>query len=56
MPRKSAQPATRDPEDAAARRRNNEDWDERLRRVGDARFIEVAWSGRDAPYWPLPKE
>jgi hypothetical protein len=30
-------------------------WDNRLRTVGDARFTEVQWSGRDAPSWPLPK-
>ncbi len=29
-------------------------WDERLRLVGDARFVEVRWSGRDEPSWPLP--
>lgn len=35
--------------------RRDEDWDERLRLTGDARFVEVQWSGRDDPYWPLPK-
>jgi hypothetical protein len=35
--------------------RRDEDWDERLRLVGDARFVDVEWSGRDDPYWPLPK-
>lgn len=30
------------------------DWDERLRLVGDARFVEVEWSTRDRPSWPLP--
>lgn len=30
------------------------DWDERLRLVGDARFVEVEWSTRDQPSWPLP--
>lgn len=30
-------------------------WDERLRLVGDARFVEIAWSGRDNPSWPLPR-
>ena len=39
-----------------ARNRRDEAWDERLRLVGDARFTEVAWSGRDHPYWPLPQE
>lgn len=38
------------------RNRRDEAWDERLRLVGDARFVEVEWSGRDHPYWPLPKE
>lgn len=36
--------------------RKDEDWDERLRLVGDARFVEVEWSGRDHPSWPLPKQ
>jgi hypothetical protein len=31
-------------------------WDERLRLVGDARFTEVTWSGRDNPSWPLPRK
>jgi len=31
-------------------------WDERLRLVGDARFTEVTWSGRDHPSWPLPRK
>jgi hypothetical protein len=35
--------------------RRDEGWDERLRLVGDARFVEVEWSGRDHPSWPLPK-
>ncbi|HZR59637.1 MAG TPA: hypothetical protein VFA80_01585 [Xanthobacteraceae bacterium] len=35
--------------------RRDEDWDERLRLVGDARFVDVEWSGRDHPCWPLPK-
>lgn len=34
----------------------DEGWDERLRLVGDARFVEVQWSGRDHPSWPLPKK
>ena len=36
--------------------RRDKAWDERLRLVGDARFVNVAWSGRDAPSWPLPKK
>jgi hypothetical protein len=38
-----------------ARSRKDADWDERLRLVGDARFVEVEWSERDRPSWPLPK-
>jgi hypothetical protein len=30
-------------------------WEDRLRRVGDARFVEVEWSERDRPSWPLPR-
>jgi hypothetical protein len=33
----------------------DEGWEERLRLVGDARFVDVEWSGRDNPSWPLPK-
>ena len=36
--------------------RRGKGWDERLRLVGDARFTEVAWSGRDHPSWPLPRK
>lgn len=36
--------------------KRDEGWDERLRLVGDARFVEVQWSGRDHPSWPLPKK
>jgi hypothetical protein len=36
-------------------KRRDQGWDERLRLVGDARFVEVQWSGRDHPSWPLPK-
>lgn len=38
-----------------ARRQRDKDWDERLRTVGAARFVEVEWSGKDHPVWPLPK-
>jgi hypothetical protein len=34
----------------------DEGWEERLRLVGDARFVDVQWSGRDEPSWPLPKK
>ena len=40
--------------DGKLRRRRDKSWDERLRTVGDARFVEVEWSGRDDPCWPLP--
>jgi len=39
-----------------APKQRDESWDERLRLVGDARFVEVQWSGRDHPSWPLPKK
>lgn len=32
------------------------DWDEHLRQVGDARYVEVEWSTRDRPSWPLPND
>jgi hypothetical protein len=35
-------------------KQRNEGWEGRLRRVGDARFVEVEWSERDSPSWPLP--
>jgi hypothetical protein len=34
----------------------DEGWDERLRLFGDANFVDVAWSGKDNPSWPLPKK
>ena len=37
-------------------RQRDEGWDERLRLVGDANFVEVQWSGKDDPSWPLPKK
>ena len=43
-------------DDTKAPKRRDEAWDERLRLVGDARFVDVAWSGRDNPSWPLPKK
>lgn len=43
-------------DDHKARSKRDESWDERLRLVGDARFVEVEWSGRDDPSWPLPKK
>lgn len=41
-------------DEKTARSGREQAWDERLRLVGDARFVEVAWSGRDDPCWPLP--
>ena len=32
----------------------DEAWQDRLRTVGAARFIDVDWSTRDKPTWPLP--
>jgi hypothetical protein len=52
--RRSNTKSTRAEERIVAGRRD-EGWDERLRLVGDARFVEVQWSGRDDPSWPLPK-
>lgn len=42
--------------DKAVQNRRDEAWDDRLRTVGDARFVEVEWSGKDHPVWPLPKK
>jgi hypothetical protein len=41
-------------DDGNSRRQRDESWEDRLRLVGDARFIDVEWSGRDRPSWPLP--
>jgi len=43
-------------EDKRGQSRRDEHWDDRLRTVGDARFVEVEWSGKDHPVWPLPKK
>jgi hypothetical protein len=37
-------------------KRKDEQWDDRLRRVGDANYVAVDWSVHDKPYWPLPKD
>jgi hypothetical protein len=50
--RKSIKPTSAD--DSPLPRQRPEGWDERLRLVGDARFVAVEWSGRDDPSWPLP--
>ena len=43
-------------DDGGVRAPRDEAWDDRLRRVGDANFVAVEWSGRDHPVWPLPKD
>ena len=50
--RKNAEPSRADDKDA--RNQKDEGWEDRLRLVGDARFVEVEWSKRDNPTWPLP--
>ena len=42
--------------DTKTRKQKDKSWEERLRLTGDARFTEVAWSGRDHPSWPLPRK
>jgi len=32
----------------------DEQWDDRLRRIGNANYVAVDWSAYDKPYWPLP--
>ena len=46
----------RSADDGNAPFRRDEGWDERLRLVGDANFVDVQWSGKDNPSWPLPKK
>jgi hypothetical protein len=36
-------------------KQRDEGWEDRLRRFGDACFVEVEWSERDSPSWPLPR-
>jgi hypothetical protein len=50
--RKKAEPRRADDKDA--RNHRDEGWKDRLRLVGDARFVEVEWSKRDNLSWPLP--
>jgi hypothetical protein len=50
--RKNAEPRRAD--DKEAWNQKDEGWEDRLRLVGDARFVEVEWSRRDNPSWPLP--
>jgi hypothetical protein len=58
MPAKTRRNKTERGQAADKKARNHRDkgWDDRLRTVGDARFVEVAWSGKDHPVWPLPKK
>jgi hypothetical protein len=44
------------PADTKAGKQKDKSWEQRLRLVGDARFTEVAWSGRDHPSWPPPRK
>jgi len=37
-------------------KRKDEQWDDRLRRVGDANYVAVDWSAHDKPHWPLPTD
>jgi hypothetical protein len=50
--RQNAEPKRAD--DKEARNQKDDGWVDRLRLVGDARFVEVEWSGRNNPSWPLP--
>ncbi len=45
---------TKRADERKARSKRDKAWDNRLRLVGDARFVEVEWSGCDNPSWPLP--
>jgi hypothetical protein len=51
---KGSEPALAD--ERSAPKPRDEGWDARLRSVGDANFVHVAWSGKDDPVWPLPKK
>jgi hypothetical protein len=55
MPAKIPRTKTEAARDKKTETRRDEHWDDRLRTVGDARFVEVEWSGKDHPVWPLPK-
>jgi hypothetical protein len=56
MPAKTRHTKNEAASDSKTENRRDEHWDDRLRTVGDARFIEVEWSGKDHPVWPLPKK
>jgi hypothetical protein len=58
MPTKTPSKKTEAPSatDKKAHNKRDKAWDQRLRLVGDARFTEVEWSGRDHPSWPLPQK
>ena len=47
--------APRTAADTKSGKQKDKSWEQRLRLVGDARFTEVDWSGRDHPSWPLPR-
>jgi hypothetical protein len=44
------------PADETKPQRKDENWDDRLRRVGDANYVAVDWSPHDNPNWPLPTD
>jgi len=56
MATKTGRTKTEAARDMKAPNCRDEDWDDRLRTVGDARFVDVEWSGKDHPVWPLPKK
>ena len=51
----SNKPAPTPPDGSKTPRQRDKDWEDRLRRFGDARFVAVEWSERDRPSWPLPR-
>jgi len=55
IPAKTPRTKTEAARDKKVESGRDEHWDDRLRTVGDARFVEVEWSGKDHPVWPLPK-
>jgi hypothetical protein len=53
-PQRKKNTETKRADESKGRSKRDKAWDDRLRLVGDARFVEVEWSGRDNPSWPLP--
>jgi hypothetical protein len=51
----SSKPAPTPGDGSKTQKQRDEGWEDRLRRVGDACFVEVEWSERDSPNWPLPR-